>query len=322
MDLRNDSPFLAQVQVANFRHRPMAAAAIIKATFDVAPDGALRPAQEPLPLVLDQHKTPFGEFHGELFFKKCGVDVCVSGSVRRSQPTRSARVQISVGRETRQLFVFGDRRWLHDTAGRDLVPSTPVPFLELPLSYARAYGGHASYNGALVPFPANPSGRGYYREQSQAHGQLLPNLEDDQSPPIARWSDQPRVAGWGPYPMFWELRAKHSIDIDPEHGSMTKVHPSIFNHAHPDLVFPSLATGERIRIDGLHDAPYVVQVPAPPALVRVQIGDVERELEAPIDGVFLWTDANKLVVTQRARFEYWLRHEEIRCVTVSAATLR
>lgn len=46
---------------------------IIKATFDLGADGQLRPAADPFPFVLDQLKTPFGEFHGELFFKKRGV---------------------------------------------------------------------------------------------------------------------------------------------------------------------------------------------------------------------------------------------------------
>ena len=318
MDLHNDSPFLANVQVANFPGRPLVAAVIIKATFDLAANGALRPSAEPLPFVFDQGKTPFGEFHGELFFKKQGIDVCVLGSVRRSQPTRRAQVQLTVGRERRQLFVSGDRRWLSDGLGRELVPSAPEPFTEMPLSYERAYGGHAPYNGAPVPFSANPSGRGYYREQSQAEGQLLPNLEDDRSPPIQRWQQQPRVAGWAPYPMFWELRANASLDIDPVHGSLTKVHPSIFNHAHPDLTFPSLSAGELIRIDGLHEAPYALRVPPPPAHVRVRIGEHERAIVAAIDGVFLWTDASKVVITQRARFEYALHPEEIRHVTVSA----
>jgi hypothetical protein len=53
--------------------------------------------------------------------------------------------------------------------------------------------------------------------------------------------------------------------------------------------------------------------------VRVVIGNEARAVEAPIDGLFLWADERKLVVTQRARFRYTRRPEELRAVHIDAA---
>ena len=41
-----------------------------------------------------------------------------------------------------------------------------------------------------------------------------------------------------------------------------------------------------------------------------------RKVDAPIDGLFLWVDERKLVVTQRARFRYSRRPEELRQIRI------
>ena len=48
-------------------------------------------------------------------------------------------------------------------------------------------------------------------------------------------------------------------------------------------------------------------------------GETQKVSEAfgELDGLFLWTDANRVVVTWRARFHYAFRPEEIRRATLS-----
>lgn len=311
----NDSPFRARL-LAIDRREQRHAVLITKATYDLREDGTLSLAAEQMPLVASVLETPYGTFHCELFFKKHGADVCVLGSVRRPAPVEHARVQLSVGARRWALSVWGDRRWVRDGGGR-LVPSKPEPFVELALGYAQAFGGtHSFEDGRELSFADNPRGRGYYLDEHQAEGRAVANVEDAAEPPVSEWRAEHAVAGWGPYPSFWGLRGRANVMVDEASAEVRKVLPGLFNHAHPQLVLEQLVPGEAVQLEGLHPQPILFRVPRAPAAVDVRIGDRTRALEAPIDGLFLWADARKVVVTQRARFPYALRAEEPRSLTV------
>jgi hypothetical protein len=316
--VENDTPFHAIGQVADLLEPPLAAVVVVKATFDLADDGTLRPSEHAMPLVPDILQTPFGEIHGELYFKKRGLDLCVLGTVRRSEPVTTARVRLSVGSAfCHELVVSGDRYWLPSAWRSGLKPSSPRTFTEMPLGYGRAFGGAAEFNGLGAPYPDNPLGLGYYLKAEQAEGSRLPNIEDATEPPLLRWDERPKVAGWGPYPSYWGLRATANVEVDPENYVVTRVDPGIFNHAHPDLVLDPLPPGTPIRIEGLHEAPISLRVPRAPAEVTVTIGERTHQVTAPIDGIFIWADAAKVVITQRARFSYEFRAGEIRRAAVT-----
>jgi hypothetical protein len=316
MELDNASPFDAIVQVADLAQEELRAAVIIKSTFNLGPEGQLLPCDDSMPLVRDYLDCPFGVFHGELFFKKVGVDVCVLGTVRRSEPVPHARMRLNVGEHRHELLVSGDRAWIPSSTRKGLEPSRPVPFTEMPLSYHRTYGGTAEYNGEQAPYPENPHGVGYYLEEDEARGKRLPNVEPLSGPFVQRWSDRGVVAGWGPYPMFWALRAQKNVTVDEEKLVVQDVSPGLFNHGHPALVFASVETGTPVLIDGLHPHRISLLAPAPPARVEARIGRETRDVPAPVDGIFVWADAGKVVITQRARFGYVYHPEEIRRVTV------
>ncbi len=318
MKLINDSPFHAISQTADLLLAELAAVVIVKSTFELDDDGALTISKEGMPLVPDRLETPFGELHGEVYFKKRGVDVCVLGSVVREEPVTQTRVRLRVGnRFTHELLVTGDRVWQRDARSGELVAGPPQPFTRMIVGYTHAFGGVAEYNDEPTPHPDNPIGRGYYLDEDQALRARLPNIESAADPPMRGWDDRPRVAGWGPYPSYWALRAVPNVKVDPERYAVVDIDPAIFNHAHPDLVQPELRPGTPIIIDGLRERSLSLRVPEPPARVHLQLGDERREITAPIDGVFLWTDARKLVITQRARFDYVYRGEQLRRVYVT-----
>lgn len=318
MQVNNETPFEAIWQVADLREPPLAAVIIVKATFDLAADGSLRPSDDPMPLVPELMQTRYGELHSEIFFKKRGVDLCVLGTVRRPEPVTSTRVRLCVGQSRRnELIVQGDRYWLPSRSSKTLEPTDPRPFTEMVLGYSGAFGGAAELNGMPAPYPDNPSGRGYYLEAEGAEQSPLPNIEAAAERPIRRWDERPKVAGWGPYPMYWGLRAEANVEIDPETARLTRVDPGIFNHAHPDLVFDALPPGTPIWIEGLDERSLALRVPEEPAAVEVTIGAKTRRVRAPIDGLFIWADAGKVVVTQRALFDYEFHPEEIRRAAVT-----
>lgn len=314
MQLHNETPFDAKAQIVAPRLERRACV-IIKSTYDLQPGGGGKLSGEQLPLITKYLSTSYGVFHNEVFFRKEGVDVCVLGTVKRKQPVPNASVHLFVGKRSFSITVRGDRVWQRGASGR-LTPTEPQPFREMALGYERAFGGHRSFeDGSAVLHTDNPSGRGYYLREDQAENQPLPNIEPGDSPALERWEDAAPIAGWGPYPSFWGLRARSAVELD-EHGKIRRVRPSLFNHAHPELVFPALAQGEEICVDGLTEARVRVRVPAPPASVTVRVAGQVAAVDAPIDGVFVWCDDSKVVFTQRARFAYDVFPEEHRDVTV------
>jgi hypothetical protein len=319
MELVNASPFKAALLPMDLGRGDVVAVVIAKATFDFDDRGVTAPAAEPMPLVKQLLETPYGIIHDEHFFKKQGIDLCVLGHVRRSRPVFEARVRMTCGPRRWELLVLGDRRWQR-SYGKQLLPSPPTRFTEMPLGYSHAFGGEVKIGELAYAYPANPKGRGFYRTVEEAENQLVHNIDDPRQAP-ATWNPVAlRPIGWGPYPNFWALRGSAAILSDPDTGEVRSVAPTLFNHAHPDLVLDRVQSGERISIDGLQERAVEVGVPAPPARIYLTLGTESRELDAPIDGLFIWTDERKLVVTQRARFRYPIRARELRTVHVYART--
>jgi hypothetical protein len=311
MQLVNGTGAVAYLQVVDLGEPERRAAVIVKRTYVVGSDGALAVDPEPMPLVPDQLVTEFGHFHGEVFFRKRGADICVLGTVRLAAAVREARLRLEVGAWSHELRVVGDRFWTRG-AGAALVPSAPAPFAEMPVSYARAFGGTAEVNGEDVPWPDNPMGRGYYESEEQAFERPLPNVESATGPTDARWEARPPVAGWGPYPMYWGLRARAAVKGDDQTGELLDVTPELFNHAHPQLILERVERGTPVRLLGLRPEALRFAVPREVPRVRARVGNSEIDAFGDVDGVFYWADAGRVVVTWRARFRYPVRPEEIR----------
>jgi len=284
---------------------------IVKRTYAWAADGSLQPSGEQLPLIPDQLVTDFGQFHGDLFFRKRGIDVCVLGTARFDRPVRHARVRLEAGSFQHELALTGDRFWTRGR-GDDLAATAPAPFQEMPLSYTRAFGGIAQYGGEDVPWADNPTGRGYYEAAADALGKPLPNIEPVGGGAERRWDARIPVAGWGPYPMFWGLRSARSVKVDSESGEILDITPEVFNQAHPDLILETLDPGTPVRVTGVRPAPLWFNVPRERPRVEVRVGDAASEALGEIDGVYLWIDAARVVVTWRARFRYAFQRQQIR----------
>lgn len=311
MRLSNETSAIAYLHAVNLLEPELRAALIVKKTYVLASDRELTAATDPLPLVADQLVTDFGHFHGEVFFRKRGVDICVLGTVRLDAPVRQSRLRIEVGAWSHELNLFGDRFWTRDRNGA-VIPSSPAPFQEMPLSYARSFGGVAQFEGEDVPWSENPIGRGYYETPEQAIGGPLPNIELVHSPAERRWNTRIPVAGWGPYPNYWALRASRAVAIDSQTGEVLDISPEIFNHAHPDLILEHVDPGAPVLIKGLRTSPIMLAVPRERPHVQIDVGGAVSEAFGEIDGLFVWTDAARVVVTWRARFRYPVRPEEVR----------
>lgn len=174
---------------------------VVKATLDLVPDGVCRLASEQRLLTGDEHHDGDPELsvrypsdmavlkpRGECLF----VGACHAPGGR---PVRTTKVGFRVGPIRKELAVIGDRVY----TGRVTTGiSRPEPFVRMPLTWERAFGGPGVAD--------NPVGKGLEAVDGPG-GRTYPlaNVEDPQRLIVAR-SDRPAPAGLGPIPRSWPRR--------------------------------------------------------------------------------------------------------------------
>jgi len=116
------------------------------------------------------------------------------------------RVSVTVGEASKEVAVFGDRRWDSGAFGKKSI-SDPYPFNEIPIVWERAYGGEG--------FAVNPSGKGAVDVMANDGNpvRFLPNIEHPDHL-IASYNDVPVPAGLGLIPAHYPQRAKLSGTYD------------------------------------------------------------------------------------------------------------
>ncbi|WP_437594318.1 DUF2169 family type VI secretion system accessory protein [Sorangium sp. So ce1000] len=171
----------------------------------------------------DGLSTPL--FENDLVPFKPACDVIVKGSARAPQgnPVTETTAGIKVGPIEKAIRVLGNRTWVKRLSGYE--PSRPAPFVSVPITYSRAFGGAFDHRAIgsddpadFLAHPANLVGCGYARGKflKLLEGRPAPNLEAPGVPisdpeklyapmslgPIARnWA--PRLALAGTYDQTW-----------------------------------------------------------------------------------------------------------------------
>lgn len=239
------------------------ASVIVKATFDLCEQPQLSAEQWDL-LESDE---PFDEEAPELIrletdfvpFKP-RTDIVVVGHVYapRGIPVTELDSRISVGRTSKTIRVFGDRQWLFSSA-LDVVPRITAPknFVEMEISYARAYGGFDEPGAAYCA--SNLAGVGCLGSirRSSIENTTLPNFEDPNML-IHHWETKPHPQGFGFYGRGWMPRLRNAGTYDAEHiENRAPLAPkdmslAFYNGAHPDLqVDGYLRGGESVELVNL-----------------------------------------------------------------------
>ena len=102
-----------------------------------------------------------------------------------------------VGALIKQLWVYGDREWTASVLRRT---TPPVPFVRMPITYERAYGGcDPRYPQSRLA--DNPVGLGHATSDARRVGLSAPNIVYDDDSPT-------RVAGLGPIDRTWQPRVR------------------------------------------------------------------------------------------------------------------
>jgi hypothetical protein len=196
---------------------------VVKGTFAVGDDGLPRPGekQEPLALADIHHGDPAStsiKYECEFALFKPRADVIVNGLAfaPRGKPVQEVTVALEIGSTRKEIRVVGDRHWERGILG--FKASEPVPFLTMPLTYERAFGGadqtheNPKNHGAE---PRNTIGVGFHKnpDAQSIEGRPLPNLEHPRKP-MRAWSDTPPPVGYGSVGRNWQPRIKFAGTYD------------------------------------------------------------------------------------------------------------
>ncbi len=193
----------------------------------------------------------------------------------KGQPVRHMEVSLQVGPLKKRLSVTGDRQLI-----RGLVPSfritPPEPFVRMPLTYTRAFGGPG--------YAHNPTGKGYEPRMSLNKDSEvpLPNIETP-GKRIKRPGQREMPAGFGPLDLGWPHRQKKAGTYNDrwlKHdfpGYPKDVDWSIHNAAADDQQHPGFwKGGEPYCLTGMHPDFPVIEGHLPAWTTRVFV-EVEQK---------------------------------------------
>lgn len=160
-------------------------------------------------------------------FYVCGVAHPPGGA-----PSGTCPVKAVVGGVEKSLAVLGDRVW------KDGVPTPPVPFSTMPITWQRAFGGEG--------FAKNPLGRGIGPIAGEGGQKIhpLPNIEQV-GKLVTSPNEKPAPVGFLPMDLSWPFRMKKAGTYDEKWakerfpGYADDIDWTIFNAAPPDQWAPS-----------------------------------------------------------------------------------
>lgn len=324
MQVTNETPLPAALVPSSEETDEITALVLVAATWTIAEDG-LRLAREQRALRL--HATD--EYPHDAHFLKDSVSVCATGHVYAPEEgVRRATAKLVVGDVEHAIAAFGPRVWQEGLVPGTLVPTEPLPFDAIAMTWRNAYGGTTfaatsvvKLDGeeAIVPehddaFPLNVDGTGFYRTRDQALLSPLPQLEHPEHL-IQAWDDRPEPVCFAPYPLYGGMRAASIVrDKRVDLGLLGRL-PS---KGAPRSTFASVPPGTAIRLEGMRPRGGVLAftVPPPPAFVEVSVGAASVRVEPALDAVDIDADAGEVRLLHRATVRYGLVQYEQRTARI------
>jgi hypothetical protein len=258
--LDNQTPFAAQRSWIRDGDGAEVWVVVVKATYDILPDGSTRLSREQVPVHTGPIPHPESaslRYEADLGPTKQATDIVLNGHAwaQGDQPVTELVVEFKIGSLARGAKVFGDRFW--EKKRFRWTPSKPAPFSSMPLVYERAFGAQQSERGDDA---GNPVGRGILPD---AQGRIwLPNIESLENP-IRSSSDRPPVIGFGPLPSHWAVRQQYAGTYDQAWlDERYPVQPAdldarFWQYAPPEQQVPHLKGGESVTLLNLTSPGYV-----------------------------------------------------------------
>jgi hypothetical protein len=318
MQFVNETSFSADLSRSILPYRDLLMAiVVVKASFQIAKDGAVHPCPEQLPISEADAETPLGNIDGDMVPIKPGCDLAILGHAHVAGGRRVLQhtIEIRIGEWTRRVVVSGERTWVK--AGTLVRAADPQPFSVMPLGYDRAFGGRASTESFEAAFPDNPGGKGFVHLAEEVDGAPLPNIEEvDQM--IARWTDRPLPGGLGPLPRQSAIRLARGADVDVENG-VTRMRPAMFSFAHPRMMLAGYPAGAAVAIDGMTpEGRLAFKLPELPLWLEMNLGSKSTVLPLLADTLCVFPDYRRFFVLARRAVVYQFKPHRLRAAVVRA----
>lgn len=320
LELRNRTPFAADLLPWIDREGDDELVVVVKGTFDLSgPGAAPRVSHEQVPIQREDahHGEPGASsvrFAADAGPTRLATDVVLVGHAYPpgGRAAGASEVILQAGPVRKIVQVFGDRQWFR-TMGSWAISDPPRSFERMPLVWERAYGGadHAS------PDPAqraedlrNPVGTGFTVDGSteRLEDLPLPNLEDPRAL-IARWRDRPEPAGFGFVAPHWDARRRWAGTYDDawKRDRFPRLpvdfDERFFGAAPVDQqVRPRLRGGEPVAVAGAsaEHATLAFALPAAELRAAVVVRGKRSEHAPALDTVLIEPDERRVVLTWRA----------------------
>lgn len=291
---------------------------IVAARFDMPVPGqhavALTVASHQLPVPLaDEYWGEPGASslrrEGQSTPLRMGTDVYFQGHAWApgGKPQDHVLVNLRIGPCQQVAVVYGDRYWRSAPGGP--VPSLPMPFEALALTYENGFGGTPAGASGEVACASerNPVGRGLFGGGREAIDQQLPNIENPRNL-IRTVGDRPPPVGFGPVARHWQPRRSHAGTFDegweraraPLWPKDTDVR--FFNAAAAALSSSTpLVGGETVHLAGVHPAgPIQFVLPRYVLQAKFELRRTRARRLMQLDALELNADAGSLTLFFRA----------------------
>jgi uncharacterized protein YjbI with pentapeptide repeats len=217
---------------------------------------------------------------------------------RERVPIPARRVRVKLGAVDKTLWVAGDRRWTRSGT------TEPEPFVEMPITWDRAFGG--------AGFASNPSGKGAAPISIDGvEVWPLPNIEDPRRL-VRSPDDRPSPAGFGPLdltaPERWSKIGTYDERWLRERfpGFAADADLAMFNAAPEDQQIEGFFRGdEGFLLEGLHPERESIEAALPSICARAFVnrktppGETFAEVPLHLDTVHLFPHVERGVLVFR-----------------------
>ena len=290
----------------------------VKGTFNIPENGGEpQLAEEQMPLV--EADTFSGEpglsapiYESDYPPVKTRCDVLMNGSAYApaGKPARKVPVSLKVGSISKSFLVVGDRVWKKGILA--VTASSPKPFMKMPISYDRAFGGvDANHKDPkkIKAYLLNPIGVGYlvHLNSKFVDNKPLPNTEELRNPVKKPYGNY-RPMSFGPIGRGWQTRISFAGTYD-QHW-LDNIFPFLppdfdeqyYQAAPADQQMPYPGGGEAVMLTNLSpQGRTIFRLPRIPLLVWffMKNGE-EKEAQAVIDTIVIEPDQGRFMVSWRA----------------------
>ena len=188
-------------------------------------------------------------YPADTVLKKNNTDIILNGTVYSPKPVERVQALVRIDKHYKIIEAVGNRRWKKRLSTIGFKITEPEPFLKMPITCNRLYGGKG--------FAQNPHGTGFAKDKTMINNMPLPNFELPKQK-ITSYKKQYTPATFGCTSPVAEHRRQYAGTYDDKYKeTQFPLYPNdldmrFFNTAQPELIAEGfLNGGEQVLLKNL-----------------------------------------------------------------------